>query len=60
MEIHFIHKMFDQNLDQDESDVEETDLELSGLDPEELEFMYADERWELLEDAGLNPAEYDC
>ena len=30
-----------------------------GLDPDELEFMDADERREALEDAGLDPYEYD-
>ena len=42
----------------DDSDVQ-TELELSGLDPDELEFMDADERREVLEDAGLDPDEYD-
>lgn len=37
----------------------ETELELSGLDPDELEFMNSDERREALEDAGLDPDEYD-
>ncbi len=36
-----------------------TELELSGLDPDELEFMDSDERREALEDAGLDPDEYD-
>lgn len=36
-----------------------TELELSGLDPTELEFMCAAERREALEDAGLDPDEYD-
>lgn len=36
-----------------------TELELSGLNAEALEFMYADERRELLIEAGLNPDEYD-
>ena len=38
---------------------ERTELELSGLDPDELEFMDPDERREVLEDAGLDPDEYD-
>lgn len=42
----------------DDSDVQ-TELELSGLDPNELELMDADERREALEDAGLDPDEYD-
>ena len=38
---------------------EETELELSGLDPDELEFMDPDERREALEEAGLDPDNYD-
>lgn len=38
---------------------EKTELELSGLDPEELEFMDSWERRAALEDAGLDPDEYD-
>ncbi len=36
-----------------------TEFELSGLNADELEFMDADERREALEDAGLDPDEYD-
>lgn len=43
----------------DDQDNNCTELELSGLDPEELEFMDSDERRSVLEDAGLNPDEYD-
>ena len=42
----------------DDSDVQ-TELELSGLDPDELGFLDVDERREALEDAGLDPDEYD-
>lgn len=42
-----------------ENEDEMTELELSGLDPEELEFMDEDERREVLEDAGLDPDEFD-
>ena len=38
---------------------ERTELELSGLDPDELEYMDSDERRAVLEDAGLDPDEYD-
>lgn len=38
---------------------EETKLEMSGLDIDELEFMDPDERRELLEEAGLDSDEYD-
>lgn len=40
-------------------DTDLTELEMSGLDPEELEFMDWDERREVLEDAGLDPDDYD-
>lgn len=40
-------------------DEEKTELEMSGLDPDELEFMDADERRAALEDAGLDPDDYD-
>ena len=40
-------------------DYEETELELAGIDPEELEYMCDDERREILEDAGLDPDDYD-
>lgn len=36
-----------------------SELELAGLDPEELEFMDSDERRVVLEDAGLDPDDYD-
>ena len=38
---------------------ERTELELSGLDPDELEYMDSDERRAVLKEAGLNPDEYD-
>lgn len=42
---------------------EETDfddeLEMAGLDRDELEFMDEDERLEALEDAGLDPDDFD-
>ena len=42
-----------------EDEEEKTELEMSGLDPDELEFMDADERRAALEDAGLDPDDYD-
>lgn len=36
-----------------------TELELSGLDPEELEFMDIEERKKVLRAAGLDPKIYD-
>ena len=41
------------------TDYDRTELEMSGLDPEELEFMDFEERREILEEAGLDPDEYD-
>ena len=38
---------------------EKTELELSGLNPEELEFMDIEERKAALEAAGLDPQKYD-
>lgn len=53
-EMSFLHEMISE-----EKEYEETELELSGLDPDELGFMDPDERREVLEDAGLDPDEYD-
>ena len=52
-EFSFLHEMLGEN------EGSKTELELSGLDPNELEFMNAEERREVLEDAGLDPDEYD-
>lgn len=52
-ELSFLHEM----LGEDENG--KTELELSGLDPDELEFMDADERRAVLKNAGLDPDEYD-
>jgi len=43
----------------EEAEEQMTELELSGLDAEKLEFMTADERRRVLEEAGLIPDEYD-
>ena len=53
MELSFLNELL-----KDDSDVQ-TELELSGRDTDELEFMDADERREILEEAGLDPDEYD-
>ncbi len=45
--------------DEEDDENDFTELELSGLDPEELEMMGEDERREALEEAGLDPDEYD-
>ena len=42
-----------------EEESSQTDFELSSLDADELELMDADERREALEDAGLDPDDYD-
>ena len=52
-EFSFLYEMLGEN------EGSKTELELSGLDPNELEFMNAEERREVLEDAGLDPDEYD-
>lgn len=46
-------------LDEMMQEEEKTEFELSGLDADELEFMDPDERREALEDAGLDPDDYD-
>ena len=46
--------------EEDDSYEEENDeLEMAGLDYDELTFMDEDERREALEDAGLDPDDYD-
>ena len=65
----FINNMMEDNKKKSEpetyqyssgyTDYDRTELEMSGLDPEELEFMDSEERRETLEDAGLDPDEYD-
>ena len=56
--------MEDMVFGHDETDISaedelEDDLLLAGLDATELEYMDADERREVLEDAGLDPDDYD-
>lgn len=46
---------FDDSTDDDF----ETDALAAGLDPGKLEFMDSDERAEALEEAGLDPDDYD-
>lgn len=57
-EIAIVTSVLDDSQESENED-EMTELELSGLDPEELEFMDEDERREVLEDAGLDPDEFD-
>ena len=44
---------------EDEDDEDEDILELYGLDRDELDMMDEDERREALEDAGLDPDDYE-
>jgi hypothetical protein len=41
------------------SDDSDDELEMAGLDPDELEMMDDDERREAIEDAGLDPDDFD-
>lgn len=45
------------SVDEDDDILDE--IEMAGLDRDELEFMDADERREALEDAGLDPDDFD-
>lgn len=49
----------DNLLSKEEVEEKMTELELSGIDVEELEFMEPDERRAVLEEAGLDLDEYD-
>lgn len=49
MKVAFFNEMMREDVEA------KTELELSGLDPDELEFMDAEERKEALEDAGPDP-----
>lgn len=46
------------SVDSEEEDLDD-DIELAGLSRDELEWMDEDERREALEDAGLDPDDYD-
>ena len=48
----------DEDDDEDDDD-DDLDLDLAGLDRFDLEMMDEDERHEALEDAGLDPGDYD-
>lgn len=45
--------------DDEDDDDDDLDLDLTGLDRFDLEMMDEDERHEALEDAGLDPGDYD-
>lgn len=54
--------LFGNTGDFDEDDTEpdlEMDVIAAGLDPVDLEYMDAEERAEVLEEAGLDPDDYD-
>ena len=58
MEYDFMTSLNDED-DGCEDEEELTELELAGIDPIELEYMDANERREVLEEAGLDPDEFD-
>lgn len=51
-------KNYDEGYDDFDEDIED-ELKMAGLDYDELLFMDEDERIEALEDAGLDPDDYD-
>ena len=56
----FEQRMLEEDsVDDDEDDDDDLDLDLAGLDRFDLEMMDEDERHEALEDAGLDPGDYD-
>ena len=57
----FEQRMLEEDsVDDDEDDGDDDlDLDLAGLDRFDLEMMDEDERREALEDAGLDPGDYD-
>lgn len=54
-EFHFLNHLTSDSADDDDY----SELEAAGLDVEELEWMDPGERRELLEDAGLDPSDFD-
>ena len=52
-------KFFNDVFENEENFEEDDELEMAGLDRTDLEFMDEDERREALEDAGLDPDDYD-
>lgn len=61
MEFQFIDSLMkdDEDEDDDEEDDFMDELEMNGIDSVEFEFMDDDERREALEEAGLDPDDYD-
>ena len=58
-EMVFLDELMAEADAEDEYDEKETELELHGINPEDLEFMDEYERREVLEDAGLDPDDFD-
>ena len=48
-----------RRVEDDEDDVVLDELEMAGLDRDELDYMDEDERREAIEDAGLDPDDFD-
>ena len=59
MEYEFMTSLNDEDDDCEDEDEELTELELAGINPIELEYMDAEERREVLEEAGLDPDDFD-
>ena len=59
MEFMTINEIISDSEDAVEDDDLMDELDLAGLDYDELSFMDEDERREVLEDAGLDPDDYD-
>ena len=55
----FEQRMLEEDSVDDDEDDDDDDLDLAGLDRFDLEMMDEDERREALEDAGLDPGDYD-
>lgn len=59
MEFMAFNEIISDSEDAGEDDDLMDELDLAGLDYDELSFMDEDERREVLEDAGLDPDDYD-
>ena len=50
---------FSSIMEEEKEEEDRDELYAAGIDPEELEYMSGDERREVLEEAGLDPGDYD-